>query len=890
MSALRAAWARLTALFRRDALDRDFDEEAQAHIALAVDDYLASGISRTEAERLARLRFGSVAASKDAHRDARGLPWLEGWLLDLRLSVRGLLRDWTFTAPAVAMLALALALNATVFTVMDAMLHRGFPHVQRNDRLVYLQERARPGECCLSYADFEDWRARATSFEGLAFVGGQAIAFRDSEGRSLDTRAITVGANLFPLLGVRPILGREFSAADEIPGAPRVALLTHRFWESRFTARPDIVGTVVHVNGEPATIIGVMPPRFEFPMAASGDLWMPISRSPALLARGLSAGAFTAVGRLRDDVTREEAQAELQAINRALEATYPETNRGLVPTAIDYAEFVSGSDARLIWGSLWIGACLVLLIACANVANLTLVRTIGRWREFATRLALGAGQGRMIRLLLIETATVVAIAAIAAWGIAAWSIAHWESVTHSRYQVVDYAMDGRTLAYFVAVAVLAALLLAIAPIARVMQLGAGGALKGDARGVTRGLRARQLAAGLVAAQMTLAMVLLSGAGVLVRSFVAIVGADCGLPDPSHVVVGLLRLPSDRYPAPADRLAFSDRLETSLREHTGIEAVAMASVKPIRGVNSRRFEIDGQPPLPEGDDSTQVIAVAPNYFRALGLSTATGRAFAYSDRAGSPPVVIVNSRFAERHWPAQSPLGRRIRLTTGNGAGEWRTVVGVVPNIMQGDALRQQFKPLIYVPLHQDGPARAFYLLARTTGAAAQQMPAIRAAVQALDADVSLEELMTLEASLGFERDWMDAQHSELGKYATVAPVVAAIALLLAATGLVAVIAHSVGQRTKEIGIRMAIGAMARDIGRMVVREGLRPVVLGLVIGLAASLAVNRLLQSQLVGVGPYDPMTMIGAPLLLIVVALIACRLPARRAMRVDPVVALRHE
>lgn len=890
MSLLRRASARLSALLRRDALDRDFEDEAASHISLAMDEYVQRGLSPAEAERLARLRFGSIAASKDAHRDARGLPWIEGWLLDLRLSLRGLRRDWTFTLPSIAMLALALGLNATVFTVMDAMLFRGFPHVQQNERLVYLQERSRPGECCLSYADFEDWRAQATSFEGLAFVGGQAIALRDGDGRTTDTRAITVSANLFTLLGVRPIVGRDFVAADEVPGKPRVALLTDRLWKNRFAARAGIVGSVVHVNGEPVTVIGVMPPRFEFPMAGSGDLWTPVIRSPALLARGLSTGAFTAVARLRDAVTLGEARAELHAINRGLEAAHPDTNRGLVPTAIDYAEFVSGGDARLIWGSLWIGACLVLLIACANVANLILVRTIGRWREFATRLALGAGQGRMVRTMLVETASVAAAATIAAWGITAWSIGRWEAATRSRYQVVDYAVDGRTVAYLVVMGTVAALLLSIAPVARVLQLGAGGALKGDARGVTRGLRARRLAAGLVALQVALALVLLSGAGVLVRSFVAIVSAETGLPSPERVLVGLLRLPSDRYPNPQARLTYLERLETRLRDTTGIEAASIASVKPIRGVNSTRFQIDGDPPSRDGDDSVQVIAVAPDYFRTLGLSATSGRAFTSHDREGTPLVTIVNSSFADRYWPRRQPLGRRLRLATGDTRGKWRTVVGVVPNIMQGDALRQQFKPLVYVPLHQDAPARAVYLLARTTGPAERLTPAVRGDVLALDPDVVLEDLMTLDAGLAFERDFMDVQHSELGKYATVAPVFAAIALLLAATGLVAVVAHSVGQRTKEIGIRMAVGAMARDISRLILREGLRPVAFGLIVGVAISFGVNRLLQSQLVGVSPYDPLTMAGAPVLLIAVALSACRIPARRAMRVDPVVALRHE
>jgi predicted permease len=386
------------------------------------------------------------------------------------------------------------------------------------------------------------------------------------------------------------------------------------------------------------------------------------------------------------------------------------------------------------------------------------------------------------------------------------------------------------------------------------------------------------------------MILLSGAGVLVRSFVAIVGADTGLSDPDHVVVGRLRLPSDRYPTAESRLAYLDRVEARLRAHPGLEAITTASVKPIRGVTPRRFVVDGRPPLRDGDETVQAIGVGPDYFRTLAVSPLDGRTFRPTDRAETRPVAIVNLRFADQHWPGRSPLGSRVRLASGEGVSDWRTVVGVVPNIMQGDALRQEFRPLIYLPLHQDPPARTVYLMARTTGRAAAQMAAIRAAARSVDPAVALEDFMTLTAGLAFERDFMDAQHSELGKYSAVAPVFAALALVLAATGLIAVVTHAVSQRTREIGVRIAIGAMARDINRMVVREGLRPVALGLALGVTGAFAVNRLLQSQLVGVSPYDPLTMAGAPVVLLVVALLACQFPARRAMRVDPVIALRHE
>jgi putative ABC transport system permease protein len=531
-----------------------------------------------------------------------------------------------------------------------------------------------------------------------------------------------------------------------------------------------------------------------------------------------------------------------------------------------------------------------LIIACANLANLTLVRTIGRWREFATKIALGAGQGRMIRQMAIETLLLTGGAAILGWWITRWSVGYWAAVTESQYQVIDYVVDARTLAYLVVISLAAAILLALAPILRVRQLGTGDALKGDARGVTQGRRGKHLSAGLVAGQMALAIVLLAGAGVLVRSFVNIVGAETGVRNADHVLVGMVRLPSATYPTPADRRRYFDRLAAQLKTVPGAETVSVSSTRPVvRGGVSLTFEIDGRTPA-QNAESAQFIATGPNYLSIVGTTVRAGRDFNDDDRSTALPVAIVNESFAARYWPNQDPIGQRLRVITGSTPGAWRVVVGVAPNIMQGDALRQEFKPLVYMPFDQQAPARAAFFFVRTTRPTALIAPAVRSEVEKLDSDASLEDFGNLQASFAFDRDFMDSEHSELGKHAKVAPVFAGIALLLSAVGLVAVIAHSVSQRTKEIGVRMAIGAAARDIRGMVIREGMWPVTIGVLAGLAASLAVNRVLQSQLVGVSPYDPITMTAAPLLLCGVALLACSIPARRAMRVDPVIALRHE
>ena len=887
MSVLKRAWAQLLSIVSGHDLDREFDEEARSHIDLATEDYVQRGMPLSDAQRLARLKFGSITSSKDDYRDSRGLPRLEALLFDLTHVLRGLRRDRAYALAALTMLALAIGLNVTVFTIMDAMLFRGFPLVRGNDRLVYLQERYSSGVCCISYADFEDWRTQARAFEGIAYVGEAPISFSVTGGRSLDTLTFLVSANTFGLLGVPPLLGRDFAPADEAPGARPVAILNYRFWDSHLGKRADIVGATVHINGAPATVIGVMPERFDFP--THEDLWMPLVQNPQLYQRGLTRGGFMAFGRLRDGVKVEEARTELDTINRRLEADYPATNRGLVATMIGHEQLSSGPDARLVWGSMWAGAWFVLFIACANVANLALVRTIGRWREFATRIALGAGQWRMMRQILLESAVLASLAGGLGWWITTWTMKTWAVATASRYQILDYTVDVRTLGYLMAITVAAACLCSLASIGRVVQLGAGRALKGDARGVTHTLRTRHLASALVAGQMALAIVLLSGAGVLMRSFVKIVSADTGVPDPEHVLGGLIRLPSDTYGAPSTRTAYFDRLDEHLRHIPEIEDVSVSSHLPVYGANAVTFEIEGRPSPPDGSEAVQFFSTGSDYFRVLGVPVIAGRDFNDEDRISTSRVALVNESFAERFSPGDQLVGKRLRSTGRSQAGDWRTVVGVVPNIMQGDATRQNFKPAVYLPLRQQ-PPRSAYVLVRTSVPADRVARQVRSSIEELDPDVTLTDLKTLKASFAFDRDYMDPEHSELGKHAAVAPVFAVIALLLAAIGLSAVVAHSVSQRTKEIGVRIAIGAASQDVRRMVFREGMIPVASGSLVGLVASLAVNRLLQSQLVGVSPYDPTTMAVAPLILFVVGLLACQVPARRATRVDPILALRSE
>jgi len=888
MKTLRAGLARLGGLFNRDSRDRDLSEELASHVALHIDDNLRSGMTPEEARRAARIRLGGVESVKETVREQRGFPVIDSFLRDVRYSLRGLRRDRAFALTAIAMLALAIGLNVTVFVVMNTMLFRGFPLVQRNDRLVYIQEQYPSGTGNITYLDFEDWRAQTHSFEGMAFVGEKSISVTYGEGRSVDASAFTVSTNAFGLLRVKPALGRDFVRADEASGAASVVILNHRFWESQFGGRRDVIGTSVRVNTVPATVIGVMPEGFDFP--TQFDVWMPYMQSPETNQRGPTPGAFLAFGRLRDGANLQGARAELETINLRLETAYPATNRGVVPKVSTWSQSFIGPDAPVIYGSLWVAAWFVLLIACANLANLTVARTVGRWRDFSIRIALGAGRGRMMRQIFVESLALTSLAGVLGWWITKWGVRTWAVETASIYQILDYTLDSRTLAYLVAISLAAAILFSLAPMGRVLQIGVNSALKSDAPGVTQGQRGKHLAAVLVAGQMALAIVLLSGAGVLVRSLMNVVSANTGVRDPENVLVGVLRLPSEKYPSPATSLGYVDRFEAKVRAIPGIEYESVASRIPVYAVSPRTFEIDGRPNPPEGGEAVQFLSVGSDYFRVMGATAISGRDFNNGDRTASLPVAIVNQSFAARYSPREHILGSRLRSTDRNKPSEWLTVVGVVTNIMQGDPTRRQFKPLVYLPFWQAPTPRAMYFFLRTGVPPARVAQDVRAEIQKLDPDVILKNFTTLRDSLAFDPDQMDRAHSEMGKYAAVAPIFAVMALLLAAVGLYAVIAHSVSQRTKEIGVRMAIGAAAGHVQKMVLREGMLPVAIGLVVGLASSFAVNRILQSQLVGVSPYDTATMTGAPVILLVVAFLACRIPARRAMKTDPAIALRYE
>jgi len=802
------------------------------------------------------------------------------WLGDIRLALRTLVKDPGFTAVAVTMLAVGIGVNATVFTVTNAVLFKAFPMVQGNDRLRYISYKN--SNCCVSYPDFLDWRAQSKSFEGMAIVHGVGLALTDSSGFPENLMGNENSADVFKLVGARPVMGRDFTAADEMPGAAPVAILNYGFWERRYGKDPAIIGRTVRMNGALTTYIGVMPQGFSFPQTV--DVWVPLVQTPKVMNRE-NRDTWMVVARLAKGVTVESAQAEMDIIGKRLAAEYPVTNRELMPEIQTFTQFFIGPNASLIYGSMWGAVGFVLLIACANLANLLLARAIGRSREISIRIALGAGRWRIMRQLLIESVMLSGLGGVLGWWIAKWGVRSYAlaMANKSSWLVIDYSMDQRVLAYLIAISIGTGLMFGLAPALRLSRLDVNASLKDGGRGATGGGHGKHLSALLVIGEMALAVVLLAGAGVMIRSYLKIHTADIGA-NTANVLGGSLNLPSERYPRPEDRISFFDRLLTHLEVMPGVESVATADAYPASGSLKFSYQLAGDAPE-ERHRKLSTLKISPAYFRVVRATMLSGREFNDADVLSSAPVAIVNQLFASTYWPGEDPLGKRFRLITSDKDGDtpeaWRTVVGVASNIIQNDQTRQKFDPVVYLPYRQK-PGGGAWIFVRTSVPPAGLTNAFRQAVQAVDPGLPLYGPMSVSERM--ERFW-DSRF-----YGSLFLIFAAIALLLASIGLYTVIAHSVSQRTQEIGIRMAIGGTPRDILKLVVRQGMLPLAIGLTIGLAASFAVNRLLTSMLVQISPSDPITLVVASAVLILAGTLGCLVPARRAMRVDPVVALRHD
>ena len=810
-------------------------------------------------------------------------------LHDLRAAVRAILKDRWLAAAAIVALALGIGVNATVFTLVNAVLIRGLPFPDSANLYVVGTQRTTPdGRAQInpaSYQDLQDWRSQASSFADMAAFTQITVNLADDRAMPEQTSGARVSENLFRLLGQQPLLGRDFSPADGEARAERVVVLGNALWQNRYGADPGVLGKAVRINGEPAVIVGVMPPGLKFPTRA--ELWTQII--PDADAARRDRRQYGVAGRVKPGIGREAAQTELSGIAARLASAYPDTNKDVGAMMQTFNERFNGGEIRTVFLALQGAVAFVLLIACANVANLQLSRAIHRAREVAVRTALGASRWRIVRQLLVESVLLGFAGGALGLLIAVAGVRMFDAAVADvgkPYWIV-FSMDYVVFGFLAAVCVLTGILFGIAPALQISRTNVNDLLKEGGRGNAGSRRARWLTSSMVVVELALTLVLLVGAGLMVRSFLKLYTAENGMAAENLMTMRLM-LPSVKYPTPAQRMAFYDQLTPRLAAIPGAEAVAVATGMPGFGPPRQRIEVDGRPVPPTWEERPEVaaIAVSAGFFRSTGIDILRGRDLTDTDGSPGSEVMVVDQQFAAQVFPGEDPIGRRVRLparTPAAGAPPpvWRTIVGIsrtVEDLPQPGATKPAGS--IFVPYRQDPPSGAA-LIVRSRVDPAAMMNAVRREVQAVDPDQPVFTVQTIEQ--------MQAQATWPYRiFGTLFAVFALIALVLSAVGLYAVMAYSVTQRTTEIGVRMALGADRGQISWLVLRRGLLQLGIGLTLGLAGAYGLSQVLTELLAGISPTDPVTFASITVLLASVAAAACLIPARRATRVDPLVALR--
>ncbi|HEY1909626.1 MAG TPA: ABC transporter permease [Vicinamibacterales bacterium] len=808
-------------------------------------------------------------------------------LQDLRFAVRLLIKDRGFTFVAVLALALGIGVNATVFTFVNAVLIRGLPF-DEPDRILSIGIRdGRDRDRGLSYPDFQDWRDSTHTLSSLAVFNGATMNVSD-EGQTPERYGGPyISANGFGLIGQRPLLGRDFLPEDDAPGAAAVVMLGHGIWSNRYGADPAVIGRTIKINGTPATVIGVMPEGFKFPLDA--DLWQPLAQMPNLLQQKRDAHTLQGFGRLAPGATLEQARAELANIAGRLAQDFPDTNKDIRPSVMTFNERYNGGQIKLVFLSLMGAVGFVLLIACANVANLLLGRSAARAREMSVRVSLGATRWRIVRQLLAESLLLSALGglfglALAAVGIRLFALA---TADVGKPYWIQFTMDARVLAFFAAVCLGTGVIFGLAPALHASKADLNEVLKDGGRGSSGGARARRWTSALIVVELALTLVLLAGAGFMMRSFVALYRLDLGI-ETTHLLTMSLSLPNQKYDTPEQRQAFFTRLDERLGGVAGLQSVTIATAIPMSGGGTRQLRIEGrpeaagvQPPI------VTLLVIGPRYFDTLGARLARGRGFDAVDGSPGHQTAIVNQRFVAVHFGNEDPIGRTVTLMpdspgTLTVATVSATIVGISPTIRQRFDTEADADPVVYLPLRAQPPLYAS-LIVRGQQDVANLTTSLREEVRRLDADLPLFDIHTMNEQLARQR-W------SFRIFGTMFGIFAVIALALSAVGLYAVTAYSVAQRTQEIGVRMALGAQASQVWWLILRRSFAQLAIGLGIGLAGALGVGKLLQSLLVQTGTRDPITLGSIAALLVVVSVAACVLPARRATRLDPIAALRYE
>jgi predicted permease len=740
----------------------------------------------------------------------------------------------------------------------------------------------------VSLPDYRDLRDASRTLESLAGSLNANVNLSDDDLLPERFLGAYVTGNFFRMIGEQPVLGRDFSDADDLPGAEPVVLLGHSVWQNRYGGDPGVLGRTVRANSLPATVVGVMAENMRFPN--NNDVWIPQANlPPESTTEDRGTRGFTAVGRLAPGSSIEQAREELRAIGARLAEAHPETNADLLPNLESFNERVNGSEIRLIFLSLMGAVGFVLLIACANVANLLLAKSAERSREIAVRVSIGATRGRIIRQLLVESLILAIVAALVGLGMAVLGIGWFDSVTQNvgKPYWMEFRMDPMVFGFMALACVGTAVVFGLAPALYVSRTDVNAVLKEGTRGGSGGVRARRWAGMLIMGEVVLTLVLLSGAGFMMRSFMNLYTLDLGI-DSDRLVTMEIYLPLTQYPRPDQQIDVYDRLLDRMRTVSAVGGrAALASALPLDGGGGGGLELDGRVTEPGVEPPiVRSLVVSEEYFDVLGVSLRQGRAFTREDGEPGSEVAIVNQRFVDQHLDGGEALGRRIRLREGAAfdpeVAPWLTVIGVSPDVPQGDIQEGATAAVVYRPLRAS-PVRSINLVVRAENDPAAVTAQVRETMRAVEPDLPLADVMSMDDRLALER-W------PFRVFGTLFAVFAGIALTLSAVGIYSITASSVAQRTREFGIRASLGAEPRAISWLALRRVLRYLLIALPVGGAGAYAVGRLLQSLLVQTTPGDPLTLGAVVLVMVAVAVLASLWPARRAARIDPMVALRIE
>ena len=883
---------RLRSLFRREQVERELDEEVRYHLERKTEEYIAAGLSSDEARHAAMRAMDGIERHKEECRDMRKVNWLEDFWQDLRFAVRMLRRTPGFAAVVVLTLALGIGANSAIFSVIDGILLQPLPYGDP-DRLVIVWEnnlrRSNPHNV-VSPPNFLDWQAQNHVFSGMSYVSDLRGNLTGS-GEPEQIVAEYVSANFFSVLGVNPVLGPGFTPENGEDGKDRVVALSYGLWKRRFGADPEIVGKTIELNGKVLTIVGVMPQNFSFFIkqgTLSGEkpeLWSPWVL-PAAYHHRKDIGRFmTVVARLQSGITTARAQTEMTAIATRLATEYPDFDANWGASVVGLREQISG-DLRPALLLLLGAVGFVLLIACANVSSLLLARAAGREREIGIRTAIGASRWRLARQLLTESILLALIGGGAGIALAVWGTNLLLAASPSNLLDMEKVpLDWRVLSFACGVTLFAGLLFGFLP----SYISARGAiaetLKEGGRSASAGRHRRTIRSAFVVAQIGMALVLLAGSGLLLRSFNLLVRVDPGF-DARNLLTFTVTLPSAKYGADPAVLAFFRQLVERVSKIPGVRSATMESYPPMSGLGAATsVHILSQPAqAPSELPSAAVRVVGPDYLRTMGIPLHTGREFSATELAEMRHVALVNQSFVDKYFSEVNPLGQKVAVhmkSEAESEGQPSEIIGVVGDVRL-IGLDTPAEPTVYWP-HPELVYSRMTILARTSGDPMAIVSSARNELHQMDANEPMASVVTAEQLLS---------HSfSRSRFTTIVlGVFAGAALVLAAVGIYGVVAYTVAQRTSEIGIRVAMGAQRHDVLRLILAQGGRLIVSGIALGIAAGLLITRLMAGLLYGISATDPLTFAAVALLLMAVALLACYVPARRAMGVDPLIALRYE